>query len=38
VGHPDMYRFFILEEGWEPERWADWVRECLYAALLGDAS
>jgi len=38
VGHPDIYRFFILEEGWEPERWADWVRECLYAALLGGAS
>jgi len=38
IGHPDFYRFFVLEEGWEPERWADWVRECLYAALLGGAS
>jgi AcrR family transcriptional regulator len=36
IGHPDIYRFFVLEEGWELERWADWVRGCLYAALLGD--
>jgi AcrR family transcriptional regulator len=38
IGHPDIYRFFVLEETWEPERWAEWVRERLYAALLSDAA
>jgi AcrR family transcriptional regulator len=37
IGHPDLYRFLVLEEGWEPERWAEWVRRRLYAVLLADA-
>jgi AcrR family transcriptional regulator len=35
VGHPDMYRFLVLEQGWEPERWARWAETALTAALLG---
>ena len=38
IGNPDTYRFFVSEEGWEPERWAEWVRGRLYAALLPDPS
>jgi AcrR family transcriptional regulator len=34
IGHPDLYRFFVFEQGWEPRRWAAWVQGCLYAALL----
>jgi AcrR family transcriptional regulator len=34
VGHPDEYRFLVLEQGWEPERWGAWVRATLVAALL----
>jgi AcrR family transcriptional regulator len=34
VGHPDIYRFLVLEQGWQPERWARWVEATLTAALL----
>jgi AcrR family transcriptional regulator len=34
IGHPDVYRFLVHEEGWPPERWAAWVRSSLVAALL----
>jgi AcrR family transcriptional regulator len=34
VGHPDQYRFLVHEQGWEPSRWAAWVRTSLIAALL----
>jgi AcrR family transcriptional regulator len=34
VGHPDAYRFLVLEQGWDPEHWATWVRTTLEAALL----
>ena len=34
LGHPDIYRFLVREEGWAPERWAAWVRASLAAALL----
>ena len=34
VGHPDEFRFLVLEQGWPVERWAAWVRSALEAALL----
>ena len=34
LGHPDAYRFLVLEQGWSEERWAAWLRSALYAALL----
>jgi AcrR family transcriptional regulator len=34
VGHPDIYRFLVLDQGWPPERWARWVEATLTAALL----
>jgi AcrR family transcriptional regulator len=34
VGHPDIYRFLVLEQGWQPERWVRWVEATLTAALL----
>jgi AcrR family transcriptional regulator len=37
VGHPDIYRFLVEEEGWPPQRWAAWVRVSLAAALLEES-
>jgi AcrR family transcriptional regulator len=34
LGHPDMYRMFVLDEGWDPERYAAWVEATLKTALL----
>ena len=34
VGHPDEFRFLVLDQGWPVERWAAWVRGALEAALL----
>ena len=34
VGHPDTYRFLVVEQGWTVDRWSAWVRETLSAALL----
>lgn len=34
LGHPDEFAFLVLDEGWTVERWADWVRGGLEAALL----
>lgn len=34
LGHPDMYRMFVLEQGWEAERFASWVEATLKTALL----
>jgi len=34
LGHPDQYRFLVKEQGWPVERWAEWVRSALIAALL----
>lgn len=34
VGHPDMYRFFVLERGWTAKRWAGWAEKTLTSALL----
>jgi len=34
VGHPDVYRFLIQGQGWQPEDWARWVETTLTAALL----
>jgi AcrR family transcriptional regulator len=36
LGHPDVYRFLVLKQGWPPERWAAWVRGSLVGALLGE--
>ncbi|MGO4591633.1 TetR/AcrR family transcriptional regulator [Paenarthrobacter sp. 2TAF44] len=33
VGHPDTYRSLVLDFGWEPERYRDWVHAALKAAL-----
>jgi AcrR family transcriptional regulator len=37
IGHPDIYRFLVQEEGWAPDRWAAWVHATLSAALLEEA-
>jgi AcrR family transcriptional regulator len=34
IGHPETYRTLVLEGGWDDERWADWARDALQAALL----
>jgi AcrR family transcriptional regulator len=34
VGHPEVYRALVHDQGWSPERWADWARATLAAALL----
>jgi AcrR family transcriptional regulator len=34
LGHPDEFRFLVLDQGWPVERWAAWVRCALEAALL----
>lgn len=34
LGHPDMYRMFVLDQDWEPEHFASWVEDTLKAALL----
>ena len=34
LGHPDQYRFLVHELGWPVDRWAEWVRSALVAALL----
>ncbi len=34
LGHPDEFRFLVLEQGWPVERWAAWVRAGLEGALL----
>jgi AcrR family transcriptional regulator len=34
TGHPDIYRFLVIEQGWTAEHWASWVRSTLDAGLL----
>jgi AcrR family transcriptional regulator len=34
TGHPDLYRFLVLEQRWSTRRWAKWVQTTLQAALL----
>ena len=34
LAHPDEFRFLVLEQGWTVQRWADWARTALGAALL----
>jgi hypothetical protein len=34
VGHPDEFRFLVLDQAWPVERWAAWARSALEAALL----
>lgn len=35
TGHPDVYRFLVVEQGWTPDHWASWVRSTLEAGLFG---
>jgi AcrR family transcriptional regulator len=37
IGHPDIYRFLVHEEGWSRDRWAAWARATLVAALLKES-
>ena len=37
VGHPDLYSFLVLDQGWQPQRWAAWAETTLTAALLREA-
>jgi AcrR family transcriptional regulator len=34
TGHPDIYRFLVIDQQWSADRWASWVRSTLEAALL----
>jgi AcrR family transcriptional regulator len=34
LGHPDEFRFLVLDQGWPVQRWAEWVRSALGAVLL----
>jgi hypothetical protein len=34
TGHPGVYRFLVIEQGWTPDQWAAWVRSMLEASLL----
>jgi AcrR family transcriptional regulator len=34
VGHPDTYRFLVVDGGWTAARWVAWARDGLRAALL----
>jgi AcrR family transcriptional regulator len=34
TGHPDVYRFLVIEQKWTADRWASWVRSSLEAGLL----
>ena len=34
LGHPSQYHFLVHEQGWPVERWTEWVRSALIAALL----
>jgi AcrR family transcriptional regulator len=31
---PELYQLLVLQRGWSPERYRDWTREMLIAALL----
>lgn len=31
IGHPDVYRFFVLEMGWPPARYRAWIEGRLLA-------
>ena len=34
TGHPDIYRFLVIEGPWTADQWATWVRSTLQAGLL----
>ena len=34
TGHPDVYRFLVIEGQWTADQWATWVRSTLEAGLL----
>ncbi|MEW1822828.1 TetR/AcrR family transcriptional regulator [Arthrobacter sp. NPDC080031] len=33
LGHPDTYKSLVLDFGWEPERYRDWIHAALKSAL-----
>lgn len=33
LGHPDTYKSLVLDFGWEPEQYRDWVHAALKSAL-----
>lgn len=33
VGHPDVYRQLVVEEGWPPEHYRSWMRNVLAGAI-----
>ena len=35
TGHPDIYRFLVIEQEWPVDHWANWVRSTLEAGVLG---
>jgi hypothetical protein len=34
TGHPDVYRFLVIDGHWTADQWATWVRSSLEAGLL----
>ena len=34
TGHPDVYRFLVIEQKWTAAHWANWVRSTFEAGLL----
>lgn len=34
TGHPDIYRFLVIDQKWTVDHWASWVRSTLEAGLL----
>jgi hypothetical protein len=33
LGHPDTYKSLVLDFGWEPEQYRDWIHAALKSAL-----
>ncbi len=33
LGHPDTYKSLVLDFGWKPEQYRDWVHAALKSAL-----
>ncbi|HEX4325942.1 MAG TPA: hypothetical protein VH105_03940, partial [Burkholderiales bacterium] len=34
IGHPQVYRMLVTQQGWTLGRYRDWVHKALLAALL----
>ena len=35
TGHPDLYRFLVIEQNWTADHWATWVRSTLESRIAG---